>query len=291
MKSRLNHLITSLCMFLLLGSQHVSAATSAELEALFNGAESIYPQFFPDHQITQKISPWTFRFYPTTGIYVGEKDNEIFVLGGVFGDNAVFIDTAPNLIAKIVSSGGNTGVPNCDTSNIPEGMVVTQNGNVVNVTTNDQCIKIPLEEGNNFCETPASTVATGISALSQTEVTEFEAKGITISLPGVSNPLDSVADNLDDAHCIIDTPEQVMSQVVHIDVCMDLTDLFPSLSTPSSPPPLGFIVEPPVTMKYKATSTTQVVSDCFATDAATISNAVTGENWVRGLGGDFVKIN
>lgn len=285
MRKRLNHLKLTLCMVLMLGSHSASAVTSAELEALFNGAESIYPQFFPNHQITQKLSPWTYRYYPSTGIYVGEKNNEIFVLGGVFGDNPAFVGTAPDLIAQIVTDGGSTNVPNCKASDLPEGLVITQSGNVVNITTNGQCIKIPADESNNFCEVPPQNTATGISVLSQTDVTNFEAKGITISVPNIPNPLDSAADGLNNLSCTINAPEQFTNQVVNADICLDMTDQFSSLpAIPSG----GFVVEPPVTIKYKATSTAQVVSDCFATNAQSIHDAFTDQSWVR-VNGQFVQ--
>lgn len=85
-------------MLILFGSVNLaSSASNNEIETLFNLAESQFPALFPNHQATQVMSPWAFRYYPLTGIYAGIKSNEVFVLDGPWRtDRPTFIDTLPN---------------------------------------------------------------------------------------------------------------------------------------------------------------------------------------------------
>lgn len=57
------------------------ADLSSDTETLLNWAENTYPAYFPNHQATQSIEPWLFRFYPDTGIYAGvnKGDNKVYV--------------------------------------------------------------------------------------------------------------------------------------------------------------------------------------------------------------------
>ncbi len=289
MKKRIKCTALSFCLLVLFGNANLaSSATTAEIETIFNWAENSYSDLFPNHQTTQTIDPWAFRFYPSTGIYVGAQNNEIFVLGGPWGtDSPTFIDTIPNLTAQVLSSGGNGNVPGCDTSDIPAGMVVTQNGNVVNITTNGECIVVPNLENNNFCGVPAQPAATGVSVLSSTTVNTFKMTGIEISAPGIPNPSESAAASIANSKfCEINAPAELTNQIVNSDICFDMTDQFGALSDSGIP---GITITPPITTKFVATATNQVVSDCFTSDATVISDSVTGETWVRDAGGNFVQ--
>ncbi len=260
----------------------VSAATTNEIETVLNWAESNFPELFPNHRTTQMVAPWAFRFYPSTGIYVGIRDDDVFVLGGPWGlDSPTRVGSVPAFLAQIQGSGGDGSVPACsDVVDIPAGMVITQNGNVVNITTNGQCINIPNPENANFCEPPAPPQPTGISVLSTTSNTSFETTGITIDLPGFPNPLDSFAQNI--SSCIINAPAEAVNSVVNSNICFDVTDQFSSI-----PSGFGVTVTPPVTIATISTSTSQQVSDCFATNATSISDVFTGETWVN-VNGSFV---
>ena len=273
--------LTFFCVFILFGNVNlVSSATTSEIETLFNLAENQFPELFPNHRATQMIDPWAFRFYPSTGIYAGVKNNEVFVLGGPWGtDSPTFIDTLSNLLIELQSSGGNGGVPAC--SNIaetPAGMVITQSGNVVNITTNGQCI--PLPENTNFCEPPRQSQPTGVSVLSNINITSSQTTGITIDQPGIPNPLSSLAQGF--SSCTINAPLE--NQVISMDACFDITNQLSNI-----PSGFGVTVNPPVTFKMVGTTTTQVVADCFTTDAAIVSDAFTGESWAK-VNGNFVSL-
>ncbi len=287
MKKRIKCSILSFCLLVLFGNANLaSSATTPEIEAIFNWAENNFSDLFPNHQATQMIDPWAFRYYSSTGIYIGAANNEVFVLGGPWGaNNPTFIDTISNLTAQIQASGGNSSVPGCGTSDIPTGMVITQSGNVVNISTGDQCVVLPTNGNTNFCGAPEQSVATGISVLSDTNVTSSVIQGIVIDIPGIPNPLGSTTDSIANSKfCVINAPQELTNQIVNTNICLDMTDQFGSL--PSIP---GMTVTPPITFTMVSTATNQVVSDCFATDATVISDAFTDESWVRGADGNFIQ--
>ena len=270
------------------GNFHLAfAEVSSDTEFLLNWAESTYPAYFPTHQATQSIEPWLFRFYPDTGIYAGvnKSDNKVYVMGGPWGDNPTIISPLADLIAQINNSGGNGSIPACNTANAPTGLTYTQSGNVVNVTTNGQCIPIP--DSNSFCQTPQQTAASGISMLTSTNVTSSAINGITISIPGIPNPFESLASSFASGkHCTVNAPAEATNLIINSDTCFDITNSFGSL--PTGIP--GVTITPPVTLALKDTVTSQTVADCFATDAESIFDAFTNEFWIK-QDGSFVKIN
>ncbi len=290
MKNKFRHLILSLCtVFLLVAISPVSAQQSQSAETLFGLAETNFQQFFPNPQTTMIITPWTYRFYPSTGIYLGVNDDgNVYVLGGQFGsdiNNPTLVGTLKGLIAQLTPSGGGDNTAACEVSDIPEGMNVSQNGNTVNITT-DGCIMLP-EDQNNFCETPMQSTATGISILSSNTVNTFETKGITIDAMGLPiDPVASIQDSFSSNSCTINAPAGQENFTVNSDICFDVTDQFSSFA---AIPESGVTVTPPVTIAYVGTSTSQVVSNCFSTDAAVVNDAFTGEVWVRGANGSFVQ--
>jgi hypothetical protein len=288
MKQCMKPFILSACSLALLGSTHfASADTAGDAETLLNWAENTYREFFPSHQATQSIEPWLFRHYPEVGIYAGvnKTDSGVYVLGGPWGNNPTFIDSLPNMITHIANSGGNGSIPACNTANVPDGLVYTQSGNVVNVTTNGQCI--PLPTNSNLCEPPRQAVATGISLLTTSNGTPPDIKGITISIPGIPNPFQSLASDFSNIkHCTINAPAESANLIITSDVCYDMTSAFEG-QFGSIP---GMTITPPITMAIKNTVTSQTVADCFATDASSISDTFTNEVWVK-QNGSFVKVN
>lgn len=285
-KYPLKKLISFSCTLVLLSGIHFAYADRAsDAEILLNWAENTYPEFFPSHQSTQSIEPWLYRFYPEVNIYAGvnKNDNGVYVLGGPWGNNPAFIDTLPNLISHIANSGGSSNIPACNTANVPAGLVFTQSGNVVNITTNGQCI--PLPTNNNLCETPQQASATGISLLTTTNVIESKIGGITIDIPGIPNPFQSFADDFSNSkHCTINAPAESANLIINSDVCYDMTSIFEG-QFQGIP---GITINPPITMATKDTVTSQTVADCFATDAESIYDAFTHEVWIK-QNGTFVK--
>ncbi len=55
------------------------------IDALFDWAETEFPQYFPSHQSSQEINGYHARYYPSVDNYLGTKDGRIFVYGAPFG--------------------------------------------------------------------------------------------------------------------------------------------------------------------------------------------------------------
>lgn len=277
MKHPMKQLIMSVCTCLLLGNTHFAAAdTASDTETLLNWAENTYPDYFPTHQATQNIDPWLYRFYPETGIYAGvnKTDNNVYALGGPWGDTPALIDTLPNLVA--LAGSGNSSIPACNTASAPAGMRYAQNGNIVDITTDGQCI--PLPTSNNVCQVPQQTAETGISVLTSSTVISSRFEGFKIDIPGIPNPFESFANSFSNSkHCTVNVPAEGANLIINSDVCYDMTAQFGS-EFENIP---GIVITRPITMARKDTTTSQAVPDCFATDADTIFNTVTNEFWIK----------
>ncbi|MDE2387892.1 MAG: hypothetical protein KGN35_02230 [Betaproteobacteria bacterium] len=278
--------ILSVCASILTAHFQLAFATTAgDTERLLNWAEKNFPQFFPSHQATQNIEPWIFRYYPETQVYAGvnKSDQNVYVLGGPWGNNPAVIDTLANLINQVNSSGGDGSIAACDTANAISGVSYSQSGNVVTVTTNG-CIPAPDLSKANLCNVPQQTTTSGVSVLGSNTTTSSSISGLEI--PGI-NLLDFVNGMANVKHCTQNAPAETANLIVNSDLCLDITA--PITETLGNLPIPGITLNPPVAYRTKGTYTNTIVADCFATDATTISDAVTGEAWFK-QDGKFVPI-
>lgn len=277
MKSFIQKPVLTLATLLLAGHLGIAKAdTASDTETILNWAENTFSDLFPSHQATQSIDPWLFRFYPETGIYAGVNlgDNGVYVLGGPW-ETVTLIDTLPNVVNLALGS-GNTGISGCNTASVPAGISYSQSGNVVTVTSNGQCIPIPNITDpsiTNLCQVPEQTSATGISVLGTNDVGTQSLEGIT------SNsmfPIESILGaSADVQYCTINAPTSTADLIVNTDLCFDITQQFTDFQFD------GITITPPVNYRLVSTATSTVVPDCFATDASVISDAFTGETWVK----------
>ncbi len=292
MKQCIKQQILFVCtLFLLINTHSAFSGIASDTETILNWSEKTYPELFPSHQATQSIEPWLFRYYPESGIYAGVNQNEnaIYVLGGVLGSNPTFIDNLSNLINQIGNSGGDGNIAACETTNTPAGIVYSQSGNVISVSSNGQCIIAPELSNTNICKVPQQTAASGISVLSSNTVTSSKIEGLTTSTPGLPNPVQTIVDATANVkHCTINATTEAASLVVNSDLCFDITSAITPLL--ASFPLEGIVVTPPIKYSATGTNTSQIVADCFATDATTISDAFSGETWIN-QNGSFVKTN
>lgn len=291
MKQRTKQFILSVCTFALLGNiPFAFSDTASDTETLLNWAENTYPAIFPSRQATQNIDPWLYRYYPESGIYAGvnKSDNSVYVLGGPWGNNPTVIDTLASLISQIENSGGSGGVAACDTANVLAGVTYSQSGNVVTVTSNGHCVAAPDLTKTNLCQVPKQTTASGISLLASNTITSSSIVGLSTSIPGLPNPFQAIVDAAANVkHCTMNAPAETANLVVNSDLCLDITAAI--TETIGSLPIDGIVMTPPVNYFTKGTYTSQSVPDCFATDATTISDALTGEVWIN-QGGGFIKV-
>ena len=62
------------------------AAVSADVKALFTLAAQAYPTMFVGGSGWRSYSGYTFKYFSSSGIYVGIKDGQVNLLGGPFGN-------------------------------------------------------------------------------------------------------------------------------------------------------------------------------------------------------------
>lgn len=61
------------------------AVDKARIDALFDWAETEFPEYFPSQQTSEEISGYYARYYPGTENYLGTKDGRVYVFGTPFG--------------------------------------------------------------------------------------------------------------------------------------------------------------------------------------------------------------
>ena len=289
MKHAMKLLLVSACAFAILVQTYFASANLAvDTERLLNWAETTFPQYFPSHQGTQSIEPWLFRYYPESQIYAGvnKSDNSVYVLGGAFGSTPTRIDSLVNLMTQVNNSGGNGSIAGCDTSTAPAGISYSQSGNVVTVTTSGQCVPAPELSNSNFCQPPKQTAPSGISLLGSNTVSSSQITGISVT--GFPIDIKQIVDATANVkHCTKNAAVETANIIVNSDLCFDVTTAITSLIPPGTP---GIVTNPPVLYSTKGTFTSQTVADCFATEATTVTDAFTGEVWIRNQAGIFEKM-
>lgn len=174
----------------------------------------------------------------------------------------------------------------CDTAAAPTGISYTQNGNNISITTNGQCI-VPPKTG--LCNAPAPAQATGVSMLQNINVTTFQMNGITVNIPGMPNPFESVGKALTNGKtCLINVPTNYANYIIEADVCYDLTN---TIDTASLQGAGAFItVKPPITETFKGTIQNTQVTDCFKSGADSIADVLTKEVWIKQTDGSYLKV-
>ncbi len=73
-------------------SEDCSASTptvTSAMTSIFELAESKLSEFFPAGVETQFLGEYVYRFYPSTGIYLAFADDQVYLLGGAFGEAIV----------------------------------------------------------------------------------------------------------------------------------------------------------------------------------------------------------
>lgn len=271
MKKNTKHRFLLLCTFTLLANINLTFANTntSEIETIFNWAESKYQDLFPGEPPTKIIDPWIFRYYSSTGIYVGAKEDNIFVFGGPWGTGApTFIDTVPNLINEI--STASNAISSC---NIPpvtsasvfkDGVSYILNNKTLNVSTNGKCVD-PDETDDTDEECNTLVEKTGISLLEINKFSRIEYTGVP------SYKLDDPSvDYLAEANkttCWINAPKEKVDLVINYNTCYRMSDT--------------------VTFTMIGTTTHKLVSDCFATGADIISDYFTNATWIKSVDGSY----
>lgn len=86
----------SLVLMVAGSSPTLAAVPLPSAGGLMDWAERAYPQHFPGPQADQSLAPYVYRYYPTTGNYVGVAGSSIYLLGPVAGS-----DSAPLYVGEL----------------------------------------------------------------------------------------------------------------------------------------------------------------------------------------------
>lgn len=71
-------------------------------EQLLDFAEAVYPEYFPGHPVSGLWEGYRYRFHAATGIYLGVRDAQVYVLGGVFGQEVLHVGALEQFITPVV---------------------------------------------------------------------------------------------------------------------------------------------------------------------------------------------
>jgi uncharacterized protein (DUF1800 family) len=69
------------------------AAPVPTVTELLDWAERQYPEFFPGHQADLQSPPYVYRYYATTGNYVGASGSDVYLLGPASGGALLLVGT------------------------------------------------------------------------------------------------------------------------------------------------------------------------------------------------------
>ncbi|NRF65572.1 hypothetical protein HLB44_01110 [Aquincola sp. S2] len=65
---------------------------------LMDFAEVRFPEFFPGHPATGSALGYLYRHYESTGIYLGVREGQVYVLGGIFGGEVLAVGALTQFI-------------------------------------------------------------------------------------------------------------------------------------------------------------------------------------------------
>lgn len=73
-------------------------------EQLLDFAERSFPDLFPGHPATALYDGYRYRFHPDTGIYLGVRDGQVYVMGGRFGPAPLAVGALAQFITPAASA-------------------------------------------------------------------------------------------------------------------------------------------------------------------------------------------
>jgi hypothetical protein len=79
----------------------VLAVPKPDAGALFDWAEAAYPQFFPSHRSNAVLAPYTYRYYPESGNYLGLDGDTVAVLGPVSGGSILVVGNVSDFACQV----------------------------------------------------------------------------------------------------------------------------------------------------------------------------------------------
>lgn len=84
---------------LLQGWPALAQAVASDADTVLNYAESAYAAWFPGPQANRTGGTFTYRYYPTTGNYLGVSNGRVYVLGPLFGADPIDVGAVATFVA------------------------------------------------------------------------------------------------------------------------------------------------------------------------------------------------
>lgn len=78
-----------------------SAQRSPSASELFDWAERSYPQWFAPHSANRLLAPYTYRYYETTGNYLGVSGQDVYLLGPLSGGQLLHVGRLSDFGAQV----------------------------------------------------------------------------------------------------------------------------------------------------------------------------------------------
>lgn len=97
---------TGLCavLALLLDASPVSAAApTIDATALMDWAETAFPEFFPSRESNRLADPYVYRYYASTGNYLGVSGQHVAVLGPISGGQVLNVGTLAQFRCRVLA--------------------------------------------------------------------------------------------------------------------------------------------------------------------------------------------
>jgi len=85
--SKLRLSVACLMLALLPVTTAQAQTVSTQMQAVFDLAAQLYPNWFTNGSAPGLYQGYTYRYYAQSGIYVGVKDDVVYVMGGPFGSS------------------------------------------------------------------------------------------------------------------------------------------------------------------------------------------------------------
>jgi protocatechuate 3,4-dioxygenase beta subunit len=81
------------------GFPALGQAIASDADTVLNYAESAYAAWFPGPQANRTGGTFTYRYYPTTGNYLGVSSGRVYVLGPLFGNTLIDVGAVADFVA------------------------------------------------------------------------------------------------------------------------------------------------------------------------------------------------
>ncbi|HSH88588.1 MAG TPA: PKD domain-containing protein [Ramlibacter sp.] len=105
--------------------QPLAQAAAPTPDQVMDWGEQNFPQFFPPHQVSSFFSPYLYRYYAQTNIYLAVDGELVQVYGpDTFGPNIITVGTLADFTCLVFPQSCQPSTPGLPTANAGAGRVV-----------------------------------------------------------------------------------------------------------------------------------------------------------------------